>query len=163
MPDELKKCDIVVGCVDSFDGRSQLEAACRRVLAPYVDIGMDVYRIGTSDYSISGQIILSMPGGPCMQCMQFITEQKLSLEAMKYGNVGGRPQVVWSNGVLASSAVGVMVDLITGWSQMKDKHFYLTYDGEYGRLSDHTRLDYVPSECSHYKLADSGDTILKSL
>jgi len=162
-PDELKVCDIVVGCVDSYDERSQLEGISRRSLIPYVDIGMDVHKPISSEYSISGQVILSMPGGPCMQCMQFITEDKLSVEAKKYGNIGGRPQVVWPNGVLASTAVGVVVDLITGWSQLKDKDFYLTYDGEYGHVSDHPRLSYIPTECLHYNLNNTGDVIFKTI
>ena len=162
-PDELKKCDIVVGCVDTYDERSQLEAACRRFLIPSIDIGMDVHKIEQIGYSISGQIILSMPGAPCLRCMQFITEHKLSIEAKKYGDTGGMPQVVWSNGVLASAAVGIIVDLITGWSKLKDKQFYLSYDGEYGHLADHARLDHCPKECNHYKLENTGDPIFKRL
>lgn len=162
-PDQLKVCDIVVGCVDSYDERSQLEAISRRSLIPYVDVGMDVHKSSSFEYSISGQVILSMPGGPCMQCMQFITEDKLSVEAKKYGNVGGRPQVVWPNGVLASTSVGIVVDLVTGWSQLKGKHFYLTYDGEYGHVSDHPRLDYIPTKCLHFNLTNTGDAIFKSI
>lgn len=162
-PDELKKCDIVVGCVDTFDERAQLEAACRRVLIPSIDIGMDVHNIETVGYSISGQVILSMPGTPCMRCMQFITESKLSAEAKKYGAAGGRPQVVWPNGVLASTAVGVIVDLITGWSKQKGKNFYLSYDGEYGHVADHSRISHCPKECAHYKLENSGEAIFASV
>lgn len=162
-PNELKKCDIVVGCVDSFDERAQLEGACRRALIPSIDIGMDVHKIEKIGNSISGQVILSMPGAPCMRCMHFITEEKLSAEAKKYGAAGGKPQVVWSNGVLASIAVGVIVDLITGWSKLKSKNFYLSYDGECGHLSDHARIDHCPKECQHYKLENTGEPIFKSL
>jgi hypothetical protein len=37
------------------------------------------------------------------------------VEAEKYGAAGSRPQVVWPNGVLASTAVGLAVQLLTPW------------------------------------------------
>ncbi|MBS1501481.1 MAG: ThiF family adenylyltransferase, partial [Bacteroidetes bacterium] len=39
----LQACDIAFGAVDTYQSRSQLEAACRRYLIPYIDIGMDVH------------------------------------------------------------------------------------------------------------------------
>jgi hypothetical protein len=46
---------------------------------PDIDIGMDVHR--TEPPVIGGQIILSSPGGPCMRCLSFLTEEKLAREA----------------------------------------------------------------------------------
>lgn len=161
--DELKKCDIVIGCIDSIEQRQQLEAICRRSLIPLIDIGMDVYSDPVHGYSMSGQIILSMPGMPCMSCFDFINEEKLTQEAKRYGDVGGRPQVVWPNGVLASTAVGIMVDLITGWSNVKDRKIYISYDGDLGHLTDHPKGIYCPENCIHYPLANTGDPIFKIL
>jgi hypothetical protein len=48
--------------------------------------------------------------------MGFLTDELLTQEAARYGDAGGRPQVIWSNGVLCSAAVGIIVDLLTGWS-----------------------------------------------
>jgi hypothetical protein len=42
---------------------------------------------------------------------------KLAAEAARHGDAGGRPQVVWPNGALASTAVGLAVDLVTGWTR----------------------------------------------
>lgn len=154
-PEILQSCDVIVGCVDSFLERQQLEAECRRYLIPLIDIGMDVHTFGNK-FSMSGQVILSMPGGACMHCLGFLTDEKLSREAAKYGNIGGRPQVVWPNGVLASTAVGIIIDIITGWTLQNDKSIYLVYNGNTGALTDHIRLDYTPKNCEHYRLTETG-------
>lgn len=162
VPEILHQCDIVIGGVDSFIERQQLEAECRRYLIPLIDIGMDIYEI-EKKFSISGQIILSMPGSCCLKCMAFLTEKKLALEASKYGNIGGSPQVVWSNGVLASTAVGILVDLAFGWSDIENRDVYLSYDGNLGLVKDHPRLKYKPNECEHYPLNEIGPVILKKI
>ena len=104
--DPLLECDIIFGAVDSYKERDGLERFCRRNLIPYIDIGMDVRALSDDDYSISGQVVQSLPGGHCMRCCQFITDEKLAREAEDYGAAGPAPQVIWSNGVLASTAVG---------------------------------------------------------
>jgi molybdopterin/thiamine biosynthesis adenylyltransferase len=68
-PKALQACDIVFGCVDSLSERQQLVAFCRRHLICYIDIGMDVHPGGEGPPGMSGQVILSIPGGPCMFCM----------------------------------------------------------------------------------------------
>lgn len=154
-PEALHKCDVIVGCVDSFIERQQLEAETRRYLIPLIDIGMDIYKVKDS-FSISGQIILSLPGSFCMKCCGFMTEDKLAAEAKKYGDIGGNPQVVWSNGVLASNAVGIMVDLILGWSALEDRRVYLSYDGTRSLLKEHSRLIATPNDCEHFLLSEIG-------
>lgn len=153
--DAVQAGDVVFGCVDTYEDRNQLEAECRRYLIPYIDIGMDVHK-SEEVYQMSGQVILSMPGQPCMRCMGFITEDKSAIEAAKYGKVGGRPQVVWPNGLLASSAIGVFTDLVTGWTGQKDRIIYLSYDGNTGLLTNHVRLGFLADACSHYSLMDLG-------
>src|SRR6266568_7663439 len=105
-------CDIVVGCVEGFRERWELQVLSRRYLVPLIDIGLDVNTVGDEPPRMAGQVILSVPRGPCMKCMHFITDQNLEKEAGRYGDAGVRPQVVWANGVLASVAVGVAVDLL---------------------------------------------------
>ena len=101
----LKACVAIFGCVDSYAEREQLERFCRRYNIIYIDVGMDVY--GEEDaHFISGQAILSLPKHACMRCMGFLTEELLAKEAANYGKAGGKPQVVWPNGTLASAAVG---------------------------------------------------------
>lgn len=163
-PDKLQSCDVVFGNVDSFIEREQLEAECRRYLIPLIDIGMDVFEIEKGhSFSMSGQIILSMPGCSCMRCFGFLTENKLAIEAAKYGKVGGRPQVVWPNGVLASTAIGVFVDLVTGWTNSTNKSIYLEYDGIEGTLNQHIRLKYADSICCHFPLEQIGPAVFVKL
>jgi hypothetical protein len=161
-PEPMRESQIVMGCVDSFKGREELEIACRRYLMHYIDVGMDVH--GTERPVIGGQVILSSPGGLCMRCMGFLTDEKLAQEAAKYGNVGPRPQVVWPNGVLASTAVGLAVDLVTNWTRKQRAHAYLVYDGNEGTVKESFTLKNLkPSACSHFVPDDVGDPILVEL
>lgn len=157
-PEPLRECQIVFGCVDSYQGRNELEVACRRFLIHYIDIGMDVH--GEENPSIGGQIILSSPGGLCMRCMGFLTPAKLSQEAARYGNAGTRPQVVWPNGVLASTAVGLAVDLITDWTRQPLSHAYLVYDGKKATVRESVTLrNLAVGDCPHFSLTDIGDPV----
>jgi len=92
--EQLKTCDIIMGAVDGFAEREQLERFARRYLIPYIDIGMDVHDLGKDGFLISGQVILSTPGSPCLRCCGLITDDRLKEEAGKYGAAGSRPR--WS-------------------------------------------------------------------
>lgn len=161
-PELLRGCDVVIGCVDSFAARRELEIACRRYLIPYVDIGMDVHSVEGEPPRMAGQVILSMPDGPCLSCLGFLTDERLAQEAARYGAAGGRAQVVWPNGVLASTAIGVVMDLVTGWTRQHDRVVYLSYDGNSGEVMPHVRLRYLyGGGCPHYGAADLGDPALR--
>jgi hypothetical protein len=161
-PEPLRKCQIVLGCVDSYKGREEIEIACRRYLMHYIDIGMDVH--GRDRLSIGGQIIMSSPGGLCMSCMGFLTSKKLADEAALYGNAGSRPQVVWPNGVLASTAVGLAVDLVTNWTRSSRTHAYLSYDGNQGTLRESLTLPNLPAKlCPHFSDSVVGDPVLMDM
>lgn len=161
-PELLRKCQIVFGCVDSYKGREELEIACRRYLMHYIDIGMDVH--GKERPVIGGQVILSSPGGPCMRCMGFLTDDRLAQEAALYGNAGHRPQVVWPNGVLASTAVGLAVDLITNWTRREISHAYLVYDGNEATMQESVTLrNRSIGACPHFSDEDVGDPVLVEL
>ncbi|KZC24019.1 thiamine/molybdopterin biosynthesis protein [Rhodanobacter thiooxydans] len=145
----LKRCHVVFGCVDRYQPREELERFCRRYLLPYIDIGMDVHG-GRLPYQVSGQVILSLPERPCMRCFGFLTDERLREEAHRYGNVGGRPQVVWPNGVLASTAVGALVQLIAPWSG-EQPALYIEYDGNRHRLFPSARLAALQNHrCPHF-------------
>jgi molybdopterin/thiamine biosynthesis adenylyltransferase len=157
-PEPMRESQVVIGCVDSYKGREELEIACRRYLMHYIDIGMDVH--SKDSPVIAGQIIQSSPGGPCMRCMGFLTDEKLAREAALYGNAGGRPQVVWPNGVLASTAVGLAVDLVTNWTQKQRSHAYLVYDGNEGTITPSVTLRNLDiSGCPHFIANEIGDPV----
>lgn len=162
-PEFLHSCDIIMGNVDSYAEREQLEAECRRYLIPLIDIGMDVHKEEDSDYLISGQVVASIPACSCFKCFGFLTEENLAKEAAKYGKVGGRPQVVWPNGVLASTAVGILVEMITGWTNASKEQIYLSYNGNAGTMQEHIRAKYADKVCIHYLLEDAGPPVFKRL
>ena len=154
----LRSCDVIFGCVDSIAEREQLETAARRYLTPYIDIGMDVHRMAEG-FSIGGQVALSMRGGPCLRCMGIIDDRALELEAQAYGAAGGRPQVVWPNGLLASLAVGFFVQLMSPWNKKVDLPVLLEYDGNAQTVLPSNKLRYLEgSECRHFAdLSSLGD------
>jgi len=155
--DALRECEIVIGCVDGFSERNELEAFARRHLMPYVDIGLDVHQVEGEPPQMAGQVVLSMPGYPCMKCMGILSEANLAREMARYGVAGPRPQVVWANGVLGSLAVGVVVDLVTGWSSNLPLPLYLSFDANQGTVVPHVRLRFIRDRvCPHYSPENVG-------
>lgn len=158
--EHLKRCKVIVGAVDSLVEREQLERFARQHLIPYIDIGMDVHKLPRDEFLISGQVILSMPGRPCLRCCSLVTDEILKEEANVYGAAGSRPQVVWSNGILASAAVGLLVQLLTPWFGRKDEFVYLDYDGNRGTLTENQRMEIMKrTVCPHHPLGEVGDPL----
>ena len=147
----LRRVDLVFGCLDGYAARRDLEEFTRRYLIPLIDVGLDVHQADGASPQMSGQVILSMPGEPCMWCLGYLNDVVLRREAEKYGDAGARPQVVWGNGVLASAAVGIAVDLLTGWTGQRPPMF-LEYDGNKQTLAPPERMKYLPARgpCPHY-------------
>jgi molybdopterin-synthase adenylyltransferase len=157
--DELRGCDVIVGAPDSYGERDQLERFARRNLISYLDVGMDVHDCGTHGHLISGQVILSTPGYPCLRCCGFLTDRRLEQEAQRYGAAGGQPQVIWPNGVLASAAVGLIVQRITPWFPAPKPFVYLEYDGNLGTLIPAPYMRLFPDQvgCPHHPADEAGD------
>jgi hypothetical protein len=149
----LRTCAVVFGCVDRFDEREELEGYCRRFLIPYIDVGMDVHAVG-DQFAVSGQVILSLPGGPCMRCMGFFDGD--NDEKPAYLDAGARPQVIWPNGVLASTAIGVFMQLFTPWSKQLLSP-YLEYDGNSHQIRRSKQLDFIEHTCPHFPEEAVGD------
>lgn len=154
----LRDCTAIFGCVDTFAERAQLEVAARRYLIPYLDLGMDVHKVGEDSY-IAGQVVLSLPGELCLRCLGFITDELLAREAARYGAAGGRPQVIWPNGLLASAAVGLFIQLITPWHRNPIATAYLEYDGNSHTVKECPRLTTMRERvCHHFDgIDDLGD------
>ena len=95
-----------------------------------------------------------------MRCMGFLTGEKLAEEAARYGKAGARPQVVWPNGVLASTAVGLAMDIVTGWTGRPLPHAYLVYDGNKSTVKESLTLRHlnIPA-CPHFPGSDVGDPV----
>jgi molybdopterin/thiamine biosynthesis adenylyltransferase len=155
----LRGCDIIVGGLDHIGSKDELEAFCRRFMIPYIDMGMDVTLLHESGESlVSGQVILSTPGEPCLRCLQLVTDERLKAEAQRYGAAGSRPQVVWPNGALASTAVGLVVQLITPWMHDPPRSAYFAYDANLGTITPSDRLARrLGRPCPHYPAKTVGD------
>jgi len=161
--DAFRSCDLIFAGVDSYKARHEIETSARRFLIPVVDVGMDVHDLGEGKYAMSGQVILSLPDYPCMTCMGFIDEAKLTQEARRYGSAGSVPQVVWSNGVLASLAVGIGVELMTNWTKSRLPPLYLAYDGNRGTVQSRPILELLNTACPHFPAGRVGDPVLEAI
>lgn len=156
--DLLKDAHVLFGCVDGYRQRMYLENAARRFCLPYIDIGMDVTRIADEQYAVAGQVIMTLPDGPCMRCLGYLTQERLDREENKYGDAGVTPEVVWTNGILASLAVGEFVRLLTPWSEDRREYQWLELEGNNQIVSRSRQPDYAPKgRCRHFRASDLGD------
>ena len=88
----------------------------------------------------------------------------LAREAALYGDAGSPPQMVWPNGVLAATAVGIVVDLLTNWTRSLRGTVYLMYDGNAGAITPHPRLVYHDgAPCPHVPPDQVGAPLFKKL
>jgi molybdopterin-synthase adenylyltransferase len=155
----LRGCDVLFGSIDGYSERDQLESLSRRFLIPYIDVGMDVHAVG-SGYSVQGQVILSIPGSHCMRCFNFLRPELLEWEGREYGAAGNHAQVIWSNGVLASAAVGLFVKLLRPWNAgFRRGSLMLDYDGNRDSIVLSPRVRAISDVvCPHFgNLQDVGD------
>ena len=154
----LQGCDVVFGCIDSLIGRSELEAFARRCMIPLIDIGMDVHSV-EGGFIISGQVALSMPDMPCLRCTGLLPDLEMTKEAERYGGAGARPQVIWPNAVLASTAVGLLMQLVTPWHKTNEISLLLEYDGNKQTVTPSSKLPYLRPQCSHFSdIGNLGDS-----
>lgn len=150
----IQEREVVFGCIDSLAGRSELEAFARRSMIPLIDIGMDV-NATASGFVVSGQVALSLPGMPCLRCMGLLNEHEMKQEAERYGKAGARPQVVWPNAVLASTAVGYVMQLITPWQTHLNPFPLMEYDGNKQTVTPSNKTPYFPEHCRHFEGIDN--------
>lgn len=152
----LRSCDIVISCLDDIQNRLDIEKTCRRYLIPLIDIGMDVQiRPGESPQCF-GQVAVSLPGRHCFHCLGFRDQT----DGPKYGDAGSRPQVIWPNGVLASSAVGIAVDMLTGWTKEENLTLRLQYNGNTHTLTPMPQLsERLKFPCTHFTPEQVGDPL----
>lgn len=158
--EQLRDCTAIFGGVDSYIERYQIEVYARRYMVPLIDVGMDVTG-GEGNYFITGQVITSLPGHVCMQCMGFLNDEVLGKEANNYGGAGGKPQVVWPNGVLASAAIGNFMSILTPWNSQLIPPLYLEYDGNRMKLMPSSKLSLLEGHsCTHFIGSDAlGDIV----
>jgi molybdopterin-synthase adenylyltransferase len=160
----IRDAHVLFGCVDGYKQREYLEGAARRFRIPYIDIGMDVAKVDETTFAIAGQMIMTRPGGPCMRCLGFLTDGRLSREENRYGDAGVNPQVVWTNGTLASLAVGAFIKLVTPWFTATESFTWLELDGNAQTVLPSRQPEYTPRAkvCPHHGGSDGlGDPFFK--
>jgi hypothetical protein len=107
-------------------------------------------------------MILTLPDGPCMKCLGFLKDEQLEQEENAYGDAGINPQVVWTNGTLASLAVGAFVRLMTPWFASTRTFEWLELDGDNQLVSRSRQPQYMPQgPCKHFSSDDLGDPFFK--
>jgi hypothetical protein len=151
----IERSDVVFGAVDGARARRNIESLCRAALVPYIDVGLKIHMADddVTILAIGGQIVTSLPGGPCLRCAEVVTEQSLLEDREEY--LAGRPeqQVVSMNGVLASQAVNGMLSVMTGYAPDFPLPAMIAYDG----LSHIMKPDtYVQGPCPHFPVEDAG-------
>jgi molybdopterin/thiamine biosynthesis adenylyltransferase len=158
----LKSADVIVSCVDTFRAREAINLFSRRYMIPLVDIGMTIKSRGERLARADGQLIVSIPGQPCLRCW-FLTDAVLEREQRerpagydRNPEAVGDPQVVSMNGVLASEACNCVLDLLTGYSGGERGPRWWLYEGRSGQLE---QFDLPPRRrdcpaCAEQRLGD---------
>ena len=162
----LKRCDVVVACVDTFSARAQINEFCRRHHIPLVDIGINIRTEGGKLLEAAGQVVVVTPDTACIRCTPLLSDAVLRKEAEekppgydRNADAAGDPQVISMNGVLASEAVNSVLDLLTGYTSGGRGAGWWLYDGRRGGLE---RYDLPPRRpgCPACAQAGHGDSRL---
>jgi molybdopterin-synthase adenylyltransferase len=138
--DVLKESDIVIGCVDSYHARADLQELTWRYMIPYVDIGLLIRPLGDdSGVTIGGHVMTLIPGGFCQWCIDALSDEKLSSETggrswSYFQGTDKQAQVVSMNGVLASQAVSEVLQLLTAFAPIDEGLDFKKFDGLEGTL-----------------------------
>lgn len=149
----LASADVIVGCVDNLHARADLQELAWRFLIPYVDVGVSIRAIEEPEphgpqVSIGGNVLTLIPGGFCMWCAGFLSEEKLASELRGptrsyFENREGEAQVVSLNGLVASQAVTEVLQLLTGFGGIGLRFADLALDGHPGAQRGFRKLDGV--------------------
>jgi molybdopterin-synthase adenylyltransferase len=125
----LRSVDVLIGCVDGWDVRDDLNSFALQNRIPYIDIGAVITPpTGRLGVRISGQVSIVLPGGPCLRCMRILTDDRVErARQLRRGYLVGEPepQVVSVNGTLASEAVTAALMLIGGAESYAPRRRYL--------------------------------------
>ena len=134
--DEVKRADIVIGCLDNLLARADTHELCQRYIIPYIDIGLLIIpnKDGFGIQAIGGNIFTVIPGGICMYCNGQLSQEKINAETdgrprSYFKGTDKQAQVVSFNGLLASAAVNEVLQMLTGYAPSDDSYFMRKFDG----------------------------------
>ena len=152
--DVLDSCDVIVGCVDSVSARSFCNEYAVKHLKYYLDVGVRIDVGSEEQIEKKGYVQLVAPGSNgCFDCLGRHDQEATHIERLSHKeleeeqergyiddeDLEPEPAVIHLNGICASKAVSVLVDLVTG-SRPPDFVRYEDHDHEM------TELTTKPSE-----------------
>jgi molybdopterin/thiamine biosynthesis adenylyltransferase len=150
---ELRTCDVIIGCVDDWATRDMLNTFCLEHRIPYIDIGAAI-TAGSSGPRVSGQVVVVLPGGPCLRDMGLVTEARVEAarqRALGYLDGEPEPQVVSINGTLASEAVtAALLLLATAAASLEARRRYAYPPGKLVPVA--TQIDPLCVPCRQHGL-----------
>ncbi|MGH9919540.1 MAG: HesA/MoeB/ThiF family protein [Nitrososphaerales archaeon] len=125
---KLSACDVIFGCTDDNAGRLVLSRLASYYLVPVIDVGVLLSSTSGTLEGIDGRITVLFPGEACLVCRgrvdlaraqaeQLHPAEREFLQAEGYAPelVGIEPSVVAYTSLVASLAVGEMVERLVGY------------------------------------------------
>jgi hypothetical protein len=139
----IAECDVVIGCMDSIDGRDLLNRLATYYSIPYIDVGVFLEADGRGGVSqISGSVHYLFPGGSSLVSRGVFTPEDIlaavlyrtepaayrEQKAAKYirGVNEDRPAVISVNMLYASLAVNELLARIHGFRDDPNEEFART-------------------------------------
>ena len=78
--DELRGCDLLVGCVDRDWPRLILCEVSYQYLVPYIDLGSEIGAVDDAIQSLDARVSYIAPDRPCLECAKIIREERIRVE-----------------------------------------------------------------------------------
>lgn len=150
----LRKCDIIIACVDRLQVRDDLNRLAKRYLIPLIDIGLEITPVNNgvnSVKSIPGRVTKVLANGPCLRCQGVISDTKLAADrnGKPIGYTGlaqiPDPAIVTLNGIISSIATTEVLQLLTGFAGHNAPNCGWIYDGLLGITE---RVEKSVSSCN---------------
>ena len=79
--DELRGCDLLVGCVDRDWPRLILCEVAYQYLIPLIDLGTEIGASAAEVQSLDARVSFVGPCRPCLMCSRVITQERIRLES----------------------------------------------------------------------------------
>jgi hypothetical protein len=78
--DELRGCDLLIGCVDRDWPRLILCEVSYQYLIPYIDLGSEIGAVEDAIQSLDARVSYIAPDRPCLGCAKVIREERIRVE-----------------------------------------------------------------------------------
>jgi molybdopterin/thiamine biosynthesis adenylyltransferase len=144
----LRDCDVLFGCTDNHGSRLILNTLSVQYLLPYIDIGTGIFTDGAGTITeAGGQYRVLLPGRLCMACIDAIDPDAalrdlLPPDARAQHRARGyiptedvpAPSVIFLNALLASLAVGELLNLIAPYRVQTPILYYFMQTQELRRV-----------------------------